>query len=83
MPTVTITREKMYATPGRNYRFAWKWTYHVSIDGAPSYGGGEHLASLRRALRLQFRNQPLTIIETWKHPALREPGCTGMPTSES
>ena len=26
----TITRVKLYPTPGKNYRLAWKWLYDVN-----------------------------------------------------
>ena len=30
---ITINRSKLYPTPGRNYRVAWKWLYEVTVPG--------------------------------------------------
>jgi hypothetical protein len=35
---VTISRGKIYPTPGRNYRAAWKWRYTVRA-GEQNYSG--------------------------------------------
>lgn len=41
----TITRTKLVPTPGTNYRAAWNWMYHVSIDGGDSVAIGTRLGS--------------------------------------
>lgn len=38
MGTVIIRREKIYPTPGTNYRVAWTWRYVIECDG-DSYAG--------------------------------------------
>ena len=33
MATAVITRERLYPTPGKNPKMAWKWLYTVTCDG--------------------------------------------------
>ena len=37
----TVTRAKQYPTPGKNFRFAWRWTYTITIPGKPPIGAGD------------------------------------------
>ena len=59
MKTVIITRFKLLPTPGTNYRFAWKWAYHVNGDHAT-----DTLASARDIAKRLFPGA--TIVEAWK-----------------
>lgn len=56
---IKITREKLYATPGCNVRFAWKWLY--SVDGVAI---GTLLAEARGWAKRRFPSA--TIVEAWK-----------------
>jgi hypothetical protein len=40
MDHVTVNRSKLYPTPGRNYRAAWRWLYTVRVDGINYQGEG-------------------------------------------
>jgi hypothetical protein len=37
---VRISRMKIYPTPGRNYRVAWKWVYTVHVGKEEFTGDG-------------------------------------------
>jgi hypothetical protein len=39
MATVIISRSKIYPTPGRNYRVAWKWNYTVRTEDGQEFSG--------------------------------------------
>lgn len=52
---ITISRQKLYPTPGRAYTAAWKWSYSYLIDGAET-SWGPHLSSLIGTLKRRNRN---------------------------
>lgn len=60
----TITRSKLYPTPGKNYRLAWKWHYEVNGNH-----GCDTLAQARNIARKLYPGQP--IIEAWKAEAVK------------
>lgn len=66
-PAATISRSKLVPTPGKNYRFAWRWLYTVDYGRVlPNVGGQtadfDTPASARRAcVRNGFRP-----VESWK-----------------
>lgn len=62
--TVTIIREKLYPSPVRSYRVAWKWTYSYRINGAIAVEYGPGLDSLCRMLRR--RHPGCSIIKAWE-----------------
>lgn len=43
-----IDRTKVYPTPGRNYRAAWKWSYTVTIPGERYTFDGDRLDWAKR-----------------------------------
>lgn len=62
--TVRITREKLYPSPGRNVRFAWKWLYTVHVPGEPHPFTGPDLSWARGIAKRKGGGRP--IVETWK-----------------
>lgn len=60
--TVFIDRQKQYPTPGRTYRFAWKWLYTVRSEGDWDAGAG----TLSEARDIAKRRGAYVVIETWK-----------------
>ena len=64
MTTITVTRAKLYAPPGRAARFAWKWSYDYRVGDGPNCQYGPGLADLRAMLRERFPGA--TIVEAWK-----------------
>lgn len=64
MSRVVVTRAKQYPTPGRAYRFAWKWTYDYRVASGPVCQYGPGLTDLRAMLRRQFGREA-EIVETW------------------
>jgi len=56
-----ITRSKLLPTPGRNYRLAWKWLYHVSLDGAEPVA----VDTLLKVARNWARARAVKVVESW------------------
>jgi hypothetical protein len=65
--SVTITREKLYPTPGRPARAPWKWCYSYSTEGAPPVEYGPGLSSLTDHLKYRARKagKQLAITREW------------------
>ena len=50
--TIEITRTKLYPTPGKNFRVAWKYLYDSHIPGMQhSPSGFDNLKTLRALLK--------------------------------
>ena len=60
----TVTRSKLYPTPGRSYRFAWKWLYTVAIPGEPYTFDGDTLSWVKSLCKSKAPGMP--IIYAWK-----------------
>lgn len=60
----TVTRSKLYPTPGRSYRFAWKWLYTVTIPGEPYTFDGDTLGWVRSLCKSKAPRLP--IVYAWK-----------------
>jgi hypothetical protein len=63
----TVTRSKLYPTPGRSYRVAWKWIYTVAIPGEPYTFDGDTLSWVRSLCKRKAPELP--IVYAWKEPA--------------
>jgi hypothetical protein len=61
---ITISRSKLYPTPGRSSLFAWKWIYTVTVPGEPYSFDGDTLAWARRIAASKADGRP--VIMTWK-----------------
>jgi hypothetical protein len=62
--TCTVTRSKLYPTPGRSYRFAWKWIYTVTIPGEPYTFDGDTLGWVKSLCKSKAPGMP--IVYAWK-----------------
>lgn len=59
---VTIIRSKLAPTPGKSYRFAWRWLYTVIADGVEY--SGDTLGWARRLARQKANGRP--VVEAWQ-----------------
>ena len=58
-----------YATPGRNYRFAWGWLYEIKVgDGVGTNSAQADSLSMARSVARDMakRTGALAITETWR-----------------
>jgi hypothetical protein len=60
--TATISRKKLYPTPGTNPRVAWKWLYSVSIDGGDSVEIGSRVDSATGWAKRRAAN----VVKAWE-----------------
>jgi hypothetical protein len=60
MDQVTISRTKIYPTPGKNYRAAWKWLYTVHV-GTEEYTG-EGLSWAKRLAKIKAPNAKVALV---------------------
>lgn len=66
-PQIRISRRKIYPTPGRSYRVAWKWIYDVTApDGGEILSGVDLLSIARRVAREAARTWGGMVIESWR-----------------
>jgi hypothetical protein len=61
---VTISRSKLYPTPGRNYRVAWKWLYEVTVPGEPRPFIGEGIGWAMGIAKRKGGGR--SIVKTWE-----------------
>jgi hypothetical protein len=64
MTACTVTRSKLYPTPGRSYRLAWKWIYTVTIPGEPYTFDGDTLSWVKALCKRKAPGAP--IVYAWK-----------------
>ena len=60
----TIHRRRLYAAPGSNVMFAWKYNYWVVGPDGATYDQGTHLGSTRAWAKRRWPDTP--IHEEWK-----------------
>jgi hypothetical protein len=56
---VHISREKLYPTPGKNYRAAWKWLYTIHVDSEEFKGEG--LSWAKRLAKQKSNGRPVIL----------------------
>lgn len=64
---ITIHRQRLDNTPGKNYRLAWRWLYDYELNGQRiSYD--THLSSLVSYLKRKYPSAE--IVKDWKNETI-------------